>query len=100
MGGQPESARAEARGSSEGAVGMIEPTKIYKTGLVVAGAVTAAGLALGFSAHAKADITPNHDSMITTNAPAKTFYWAGQMVRSSTIFRIGMEFRVNRLCRS
>ncbi len=39
-----------------------------KTGLVVAGAVTAAGLALGFSAHAKADITPNHDSTITTNA--------------------------------
>ena len=32
---------------------MIEPTKIYKTGLVVVGAVTAAGLALGFSAHAK-----------------------------------------------
>ena len=49
-------------------LGMIEPTKIYKTGLVVAGAVTAAGLALGFSAHANADITPNHDSMITTNA--------------------------------
>ena len=48
--------------------GMIEPTKIYKAGLVVAGAVTAAGLALGFSAHAYADITPNHDSMITTNA--------------------------------
>lgn len=45
---------------------MIEPTRIYKTGLVVARAVTAAGL--GFSAHAKADITPNHDSMITTNA--------------------------------
>ena len=31
-------------------------------------AITAAGLALGFSAQAKADITPNHDSMITTNA--------------------------------
>jgi hypothetical protein len=48
--------------------GMIEPTRIYKARLVVAGTVTAAGLALGFSAHAKADITPNHDSMITTNA--------------------------------
>ncbi|MGY4650509.1 hypothetical protein [Mycobacterium sp. URHB0021] len=46
---------------------MIEPTKICTTGLVIAGAVTAAGLALGFSAHAQADITPNHDSMITTN---------------------------------
>ena len=53
---------------SEGAVGMIEPTKIYKTGLVVAGTVTAAGFALGFSAQAKGDITPNHDIMITTNA--------------------------------
>ena len=31
-------------------------------------AITAAGLALGFSAEAKADITPNHDSMITSNA--------------------------------
>jgi|tagenome__1003787_1003787.scaffolds.fasta_scaffold20984241_3 hypothetical protein len=40
-------------------VGMIERTKTYKTGLVVAGAVTAAGFARGFSAHAKADITPN-----------------------------------------
>lgn len=47
---------------------MTEPSKICKVGLVVAGAVTAAVLALGFSAHARADITPNHDSMITTNA--------------------------------
>jgi hypothetical protein len=47
-------------------VGMIEPTKINKTVLVVAGAVTTAGFALGFSAHAKADITPNHDSMTVT----------------------------------
>ena len=48
--------------------GMTEPARIYKSGLVVTGAVITAGLALGFSAHAKADITPNHDTMITTNA--------------------------------
>jgi len=49
-------------------VGMIEPSNIYKPGLVVAWAIAAAGLALGLSAPANADITPNHDSMITTNA--------------------------------
>ena len=48
--------------------GITEPPRIFKAGLVVGGAVTAAGLALGFPAHANADITPNHDSMITTNA--------------------------------
>jgi hypothetical protein len=41
---------------------------VNKTGRVVAGSITAAALALGLSAHANADITPNHDSMITTNA--------------------------------
>ena len=70
-----------------------------KTGLVVAGAVTAAGLALGFSAHAKADITPNHDSTITTNACEDILLgWSdGQIIDNLSK---GMEFRVNRLCRS
>lgn len=35
---------------------------------ITAAAVLSAGLALGFSAEAAADITPNHDTMITTNA--------------------------------
>ena len=44
-------------------------TSIYKSGLVVGGAVVmTAGFAPGFSAHAKADITPNHDTAIATNA--------------------------------
>lgn len=47
---------------------MIGPNKTYKVALVVAGPVVAAGFALGSSAHANADITPNHDSQITTNA--------------------------------
>jgi hypothetical protein len=36
--------------------------------VIAAGAVIMAGLALTFSAEAKADITPNHDTMLTTNA--------------------------------
>jgi len=35
---------------------------------IAAGAVFAACLALSVSVEAKADITPNHDTMITTNA--------------------------------
>lgn len=35
---------------------------------VVAGAIVAAGVGLSLPAQARADITPNHDSMITTNA--------------------------------
>ena len=35
---------------------------------IAAGAIFTAALALSFSAEAKADITPNHDTMITTNA--------------------------------
>jgi hypothetical protein len=48
--------------------GMIGSTTLYKTGVVFVGSIAAVGLALGLSAHAVADITPNHDSMITTNA--------------------------------
>ncbi len=44
------------------------PTKTYKTGLVVAGAVIAVALALAYAPSARADITPNHDTAITTNA--------------------------------
>ncbi len=47
---------------------MAVPSKICRSVLVAAGAVIAAGLGLGYSAHANADITPNHDSMITSNA--------------------------------
>ncbi|GAB3038245.1 hypothetical protein [Mycobacterium bourgelatii] len=45
------------------------PIKTYKTtGMLVASALTAASFAVGFSPNCKADITPNHDSPITTNA--------------------------------
>ncbi|PRC46580.1 hypothetical protein C6A85_89360 [Mycobacterium sp. ITM-2017-0098] len=45
-----------------------EMNKSLRAALVVAGSITAAGLALGLSALANADITPFHDSMIATNA--------------------------------
>lgn len=43
-------------------------TSIHRMGLALATSLCTAGVAVGFSATAAADITPHHDSMITTNA--------------------------------
>lgn len=46
----------------------MEPIKTAKVGRVFAGAVAAGLIALAIPAQANADITPHHDSAITTNA--------------------------------
>jgi hypothetical protein len=58
-------------GSESGVATSVMPqflAKRIKAASVVAGAILAAGLGLGLPAQAHADITPHHDSMITTNA--------------------------------
>lgn len=47
---------------------MIALAVVHPMGVVVAGSIAAAGLALCVSSPAMADITPHHDSMITTTA--------------------------------
>ena len=58
-------------GSESGVATRVMPkslARLIKAASVVAGAILAAGLGLGLPGQAHADITPHHDSMITTNA--------------------------------
>ena len=58
-------------GSESGVATRVMPkslARLIKAASVVAGAILAAGLGLGLPAQAHADITPHHDSMVTTNA--------------------------------
>lgn len=52
----------------EGRMRHLVPTRTHVSRRILASLVVGTGLLLGTSATAYADITPHHDSMITTNA--------------------------------